>query len=70
VARRRRLAIEHGGADDEDVHQPVVVDVEDGHARSRGLEQVALALGPAGHDEGGEPGVVGDVAVVHGDRRQ
>src|SRR5437773_9451654 len=64
------VAVERRRVRDEDIHQAVVVEVEDGDAVAGGLEDVLLVLVTTGHVHGRKAGVLSDVAEIDGDWRQ
>src|SRR5439155_14154926 len=64
------VAVEGRPVRQEDVHQPVAVEIENGHAVARRLEDVLLLVLAAGDVERREARLHRHVAEVYGDRRQ
>ena len=63
------LAFESGGVHQENIHEPVIVVIEDDHARARGLDDVLLPVASAGDVFGGQARLHGDIAEIHRDGR-
>ena len=66
----RALAVECGPVDQEHVHEPVIVEIEDRDPAARAFQDVLLVVRAAGDVDGGETGLLGDIPEVHLDWRK